>query len=273
MVIEPITREEKFLAKAGGQNVETLEPITRKEMFLDAIVKNGGGGGGAFGETVTYGDTLTWDGTLIGENAIDISGGAGARYYIRLSDVAPTLEELANGGNCVINGAQHYFERYYEYTDGTYYVPSEEEDVYFPVIFPVDIEANGLLFPKGVYILYSSNMPYVSSFTVNGYSRFERTEITQIPKKYLPNNPLVVRVTEDRGDMLIADKSYDEIADAIKEDRVVMCIVDNDIYHLIRSTSITGQGDPCHTFGIFGNYEGNVGVSELSIFSDGTVEI
>lgn len=45
MTIEPITREEKFLAKAGGQNVETPEPITRKEMFLDAVAKNGGGGG------------------------------------------------------------------------------------------------------------------------------------------------------------------------------------------------------------------------------------
>ena len=45
MTVKPITREEKFLAKAGGQNVETPEPITRKEMFLDAVAKNDGGGG------------------------------------------------------------------------------------------------------------------------------------------------------------------------------------------------------------------------------------
>lgn len=48
MALEPITREETYLAAAAGQSVETPEPITRKEMFLDAIAKSGGGGGGAF---------------------------------------------------------------------------------------------------------------------------------------------------------------------------------------------------------------------------------
>ena len=45
MALEPITREEKFLAKAGGQNVETPTPITRKEMFLQEVAKKSGGGG------------------------------------------------------------------------------------------------------------------------------------------------------------------------------------------------------------------------------------
>lgn len=45
MALEPITREETYLAAAAGQIVETPEPITRKEMFLDAIAKSGGGGG------------------------------------------------------------------------------------------------------------------------------------------------------------------------------------------------------------------------------------
>ena len=40
--MEPITRKEKFLAKAGGQNVELPNPVTREEMFLAAI------GGGKF---------------------------------------------------------------------------------------------------------------------------------------------------------------------------------------------------------------------------------
>lgn len=43
--LEPITREEMFLAKAGGQDVQTPTPITRKEMFLQAVVDNAGGGG------------------------------------------------------------------------------------------------------------------------------------------------------------------------------------------------------------------------------------
>lgn len=46
MALEPITREEKYLAKAAGQSVEVPEPITRKEMFLDAVAKRGGGSGG-----------------------------------------------------------------------------------------------------------------------------------------------------------------------------------------------------------------------------------
>lgn len=42
--MEPITRKEKFLAKAGGQNIELPNPVTREEMFLAAI----GGGGNKF---------------------------------------------------------------------------------------------------------------------------------------------------------------------------------------------------------------------------------
>jgi hypothetical protein len=48
--LTPITREEHFLAKAGGQDVEVPTPITRRETFLqgviDAIGSGGGGGGG-----------------------------------------------------------------------------------------------------------------------------------------------------------------------------------------------------------------------------------
>lgn len=44
--MDPITRKEMFLAKAGGQSVKTPEPITREEMFLQRIAENGGSGGG-----------------------------------------------------------------------------------------------------------------------------------------------------------------------------------------------------------------------------------
>ena len=37
--LEPYTRVEKFLARAGGQNVETPEPITREEIFLADVVE------------------------------------------------------------------------------------------------------------------------------------------------------------------------------------------------------------------------------------------
>lgn len=40
----PITRSEKFLAKAAGEDVSLPEPITREEIYLNAIANNGGGG-------------------------------------------------------------------------------------------------------------------------------------------------------------------------------------------------------------------------------------
>jgi hypothetical protein len=62
---EPITRKEKFLAKAAGLNVETPEPITREEMFLSKITGGGGGGGG--GSSVSPKDVnfYDYDGTLL----------------------------------------------------------------------------------------------------------------------------------------------------------------------------------------------------------------
>jgi len=60
--LEPITRTETFLAKAGGQSVEVPTPITREETFLqgviDAIGSGGGGGGGGDDVMVV---TLTYD--------------------------------------------------------------------------------------------------------------------------------------------------------------------------------------------------------------------
>jgi hypothetical protein len=42
-----------FLAKAGGQDVQTPTPITREEMFLQKIIDNGGTGGGSGGGSDT----------------------------------------------------------------------------------------------------------------------------------------------------------------------------------------------------------------------------
>lgn len=47
--LTPITRKEKFLAKAAGMDVETPEPITREEIFLAKIQGGSGGDGGSGG--------------------------------------------------------------------------------------------------------------------------------------------------------------------------------------------------------------------------------
>ena len=41
--LEPITREEHFMARAAGASALELEPITREEHFLAAIASGGGG--------------------------------------------------------------------------------------------------------------------------------------------------------------------------------------------------------------------------------------
>ena len=46
MILEPITRKEKYYAKINGQDVEIPQPITREEHYLYEIAKGGGGGGG-----------------------------------------------------------------------------------------------------------------------------------------------------------------------------------------------------------------------------------
>lgn len=61
--MEPITRKEKFLAKAGGQNIELPNPVTREEMFLAAIGGTSGGRGWVERKEVTVEskvDEPTW---------------------------------------------------------------------------------------------------------------------------------------------------------------------------------------------------------------------
>lgn len=48
--MKPITRQEIFLAKISGEDVQLPEPMTREEIYLKAIADNGGGGGGGTGD-------------------------------------------------------------------------------------------------------------------------------------------------------------------------------------------------------------------------------
>ena len=113
--MEPITREETYLAKAAGQNVKTPEPITRVEHFLKNLIDHisqigsgGGGGGSGSAESVQSdwnqndpaasdyvknrthyeegsGATIEWDGSVDAENPMG---------WTKISDDAPTKEEL-----------------------------------------------------------------------------------------------------------------------------------------------------------------------------------
>lgn len=90
--IKPITREEMFLAKAGGQDVETPEPITRREKLLQGIVDNGGGGGstGGGGDVPVGYDILmkSVDGSIPYEGFAEDTG---------FTEIYSTVVSLANG--------------------------------------------------------------------------------------------------------------------------------------------------------------------------------
>lgn len=79
---EPLTREELFLAKAAGESVEPPEPITRKEMFLDAI--QGGGGGGVTVEalTVTENGRYAEEGKAYNPVLVDVPQVSGNPNYV-----------------------------------------------------------------------------------------------------------------------------------------------------------------------------------------------
>lgn len=66
--LTPITREEMFLAKAAGRDVETPPPITRREMFLSKI---SGGSGGGTSNPVIHALEVTENGTYEAPNGVD----------------------------------------------------------------------------------------------------------------------------------------------------------------------------------------------------------
>lgn len=212
--LNAITRKEKFLAKAAGQDVETPEPITREEMFLSKIA----GGGGAsswndlkdkpFGEeTVSIGDTMTFpEETPINPSDVfvkfaDVDGFViGARY---VSESTPSLNELIGGTITVLNETTVISEDMV-LVDAVMLAVKYGD---LPIL-SVALEDNALvsfmgtdfLFPKkGFYIvcdLDASAEIYINvlrSITIPGYN-FKKEVVNPIDEKFLPDT--VARVED-----------------------------------------------------------------------------
>lgn len=90
MNLNPITREEKFLAKAGGEDVGELKPITRREKFLDRIA---GGGGNYFIEVSSKIPlNIEWDGDK--NNSLHTIDMGEMGYACKVADFVITDDEF-----------------------------------------------------------------------------------------------------------------------------------------------------------------------------------
>ena len=188
MSLKPITREEMFLAKAGGEDVGELKPITRREKFLDRIAD---GGGADLLETVG-GDTLTWDGNSDIKVLVDAESGI---YSCYVSDAIPTKEDFNNGFVFVASTndimeitPDMVTEMVIEEVDGSItaaygslaVIPSDNFTDQYGVVFP----------KKGCYLMSSPEV-YYTSLTINGYTGFTKTVLKE---EYLPMDKIIALV-------------------------------------------------------------------------------
>lgn len=104
--MEPITRQEMFLAAASGEEVTLPEPITREEMYLKAIVDNGGGGQG----TSNY-NALTNKPKI---NGVEVQGNKTSNDY---GIIIPTkTSDLQNDSNFVADANYVHTDNNYDAT-------------------------------------------------------------------------------------------------------------------------------------------------------------
>lgn len=118
--MEPITREEQFLAKAAGDNVNIPEPITREEVYLKRIAENGGGGGGTSNYEQLSNKPQINDVTLSGDKSADDLGLVTKTELngkiSKISDaVAGDIPVIKAGGTLEDSGVSLYGEKTYPY--------------------------------------------------------------------------------------------------------------------------------------------------------------
>lgn len=148
-----------------------------------------------FGEKITYGDTLTWDGVLAGHELVSIPTDEEGltNYYIHVSDLVPTMEDLQNGATVI--GEQQGTQVSAtlpadQLTETDTYITDENMMVF--VAKEDNVDVNGMVFPKkGIYWMYAEYNTVVMmafySLTIPGYGMFKHTEIETIPVEYLPS--------------------------------------------------------------------------------------
>lgn len=127
-----------------------------------------------FGETTMHGNTLTWDGNIEGL----VSVGA----LRKVSDVVPTVADLANGFTFTCADITNEDSDIEEWNDGALFLGGGEIMIIPASAVGVDVGDGRIFAESGLYFLDG-----VSSFTIYGYTGFVTKTVKQMDAKYLPN--------------------------------------------------------------------------------------
>ena len=238
--------DEYLMAIITGENEDLPEPRSSTEREFYEAAKKGFGGSVSswndltdkpFGETTVMGDTLTWDGDMTGkvyvelEYPVDDEGNTTPAYFVKVSNVVPTFEELQSGGTTIATQGGDAVTSEWGYDKDQYYIDMGtvmlDEALTLPIIVKEDntdlTETLGmpLVFPKkGIYFI---NIPLaemtITSFTINNYAGFEMEVVETIDPKYLPsggnnNNRFIINVQIEDG-AFVFDKTFAEISQAV----------------------------------------------------------
>lgn len=226
--LNPITREEMFLAKAAGQNTPDLKPITRVERFMQNLIDHiksiGSGGGGTGG-----GGATSWDDLGIKGYQEDMT--VVPRHNL---DINEDLGGFLIPGEVALIAGKEYEVQYRNGKDGAFtsYKCIAEELVIEGIRQGVALGNTSVLGGSTV-----SEAPFIilcdmpEEFTLPGYGGMLMAPdgatsvsfyingpmpiINPIPKKYLPNNPMIVHFTGTLNNITV-DTSFDEVYSAMK---------------------------------------------------------
>jgi hypothetical protein len=143
-----------------------------------------------FGEKTVMGDTLTWDGNTDGLETGSQLYYSETTILYRISEETPRLSDFSDGFSVNIFGSEMSF-------DGSYAadfcgVGTALCTDYIFIIYEDDVTIENepsvsvYTFPKKG--IYAKEFLELTSLTIPGYNGFERTEITPLPNKYLPES-------------------------------------------------------------------------------------
>lgn len=181
--LTPITREEMFLAKAAGMDVQTPEPITRREKFLSMISGGGGGDASALDEQLA-GMIGVLDGVVTGGGGYKTASGTivldADAEYVKVTGleftpisfvVSPTTVIATSTCGCAFtNGAGALFRTNtggtkvqtiaYAHQFGEFEVLPDDTDFAAPGVNLVFLERVKVLESGFAVLYYSSDFPF-----------------------------------------------------------------------------------------------------------------